>query len=158
MVGRVGRDSLVLEAVARFGNDPVRLPDGLHWNAGELFRQALLGLRAAVRHVPDGGLASVAVDSWAVDYGLLRGDQLLGLPMHYRDERHLQGVDRVHAEVPRDELYERNGLQFLAFNSLYQLAADPLRDLADAVLLMPDLMTFWLSGQRVTERTNASTT
>ena len=156
MVGEVGRDHLALRAVARFGNEPLRLPDGLHWDVGELYRQALHGVRAAVRSAPD--LAGVAVDSWAVDYGLFRGDRLLGLPYHYRDERRAAGVDRVHELVTPEELYERNGLQFLPFNTLYQLAADPVAALADTVLMLPDLIGFWLSEQAYTERTNASTT
>ena len=156
MLGRVGRGHLALEAVARFGNEPLRLPDGLHWNVAELYRQALHGLRSAVRTAPD--LASVAVDSWAVDYGLFRADRMLGLPFHYRDEKRGAGVDLVHGEVGPDELYARNGLQFLPFNTLYQLAADPLVAEADTVLMIPDLIGFWLSEHAFTERTNASTT
>ncbi|WP_238993347.1 rhamnulokinase [Nocardioides caldifontis] len=156
MVGEVSSDHLALRAVARFDNEPLRLPDGLHWDVGELHRQALRGLREAVRVAPD--LAGVAVDSWAVDYGLFRGDRLLGLPYHYRDEARAAGVDRVHALVTPEELYERNGLQFLPFNTLYQLAADPVVALADTVLMVPDLIGFWLTEQAFTERTNASTT
>ncbi|HET6560385.1 MAG TPA: rhamnulokinase family protein [Marmoricola sp.] len=156
MVGEVGPDHLRLRAVARFGNEPVRLPDGLHWNVVELYRQALLGMRAAVASTP--GLVSVAVDSWAVDYALLRERSLIGLPFHYRDERCADGVASVHAVVGAEELYGRNGLQHLPFNTVFQLAADSLVGLADAVLLIPDLMTYWLSGRAVTERTNASTT
>jgi rhamnulokinase len=156
MLGRVGRDHLSLEAVARFGNEPLRLPDGLHWNVAELYRQALHGLRLAVRTAPE--LAGVAVDSWAVDYGLFRADRLLGLPYHYRDEKRSAGVDTVHAVVPPQELYARNGLQFLPFNTVYQLAADPLVGEADTLLMIPDLIGFWLTEQAFTERTNASTT
>jgi rhamnulokinase len=156
MVGEVDRDHLRLRAVARFGNEPVRLPDGLHWNVVELYRQALLGLRAAV--ASSSSLASVGVDSWAVDYALLRGDRLLGLPFHYRDARSDSGVASVHAIVGPDELYHRNGLQHLPFNTVFQLAADPLVEVADTVLLVPDLLTYWLSERAVTERTNASTT
>lgn len=156
MVGNVGPDHLSLEAVARFGNEPLRLPDGLHWNVAELYRQALHGLRSAVRTAP--GLASVAVDSWAVDYGLFKANRLLGLPYHYRDEKRAAGVDTVHAKVTPDELYARNGLQHLPFNTLYQLAADPLVHEADTLLMIPDLVGFWLTEQCFTERTNASTT
>jgi rhamnulokinase len=156
MLGHVGADHLSLEAVARFGNEPLRLPDGLHWNVAELYRQALHGLRAAVRTAP--GLAGVAVDSWAVDYGLFKADRMLGLPYHYRDEKRGAGVERVHAKVTPEELYARNGLQFLPFNTLYQLAADPLVADADTLLMIPDLIGFWLTEQAFTERTNASTT
>ncbi|HEX7186920.1 MAG TPA: rhamnulokinase family protein [Actinomycetes bacterium] len=158
MVADVGRDHLSLRAVARFGNDPVRLPDGLHWNAVELFRQSLAGLRAAAADVGSAGLASIGVDSWAVDYALVRGGRVIGPPFHYRDEGRATGVDAVHEVVPAELLYERNGLQFLPFNTLYQLAADPLVELADHALLIPDLIGYWLTGRMVTERTNASTT
>lgn len=156
MVGDVGPDRLDLRAVARFANEPVVLQDGLHWDPLDLYRHALDGLWTAVSQSPD-GLGSVAVDSWAVDYALMRGDRMLGVPFHYRDERTTAGVDRIHARVSPADLYARNGLQFLPFNTIYQLAADALGD-ADRLLLVPDLIGYWLTGQMVTERTNASTT
>ncbi len=157
ILGEVGRGVLRTEAVARFPNDPVRLPDGLHWNIAELYQRALEGLARAAREA-SGDLASVAIDAWAVDYGLLRDGRLLGLPFHYRDEQRVAGVDLVHRVVPRRELYRRTGLQFLPFNTVYQLAADPWAACADQLLLVPDLLAYWLTGQAVTERTNASTT
>ncbi|MET0955154.1 MAG: rhamnulokinase family protein [Cryobacterium sp.] len=159
MLGHVGANELELHPVARFPNNPVRTIDGLHWNILELYRNALLGLGAAVREAPR--LASVAVDSWAVDYALMRGDRMLGNPFHYRDDRTLAGVEATHALVAPTELYRQNGLQVLPFNTLYQLAADRASgDLAaaDGLLLIPDLLGFWLSGRRVAERSNASTT
>ncbi|MCT9819728.1 rhamnulokinase [Microbacterium sp. W1N] len=158
IVGRIGRDTLEMEQVARFANDPVPAGDGLHWDVLSLYAAALAGLRTAVRAHPD--LASIGIDSWAVDYGLMRGGRLLGNPFHYRDERTARGVDAVHARMPHAELFERNGLQFLPFNTLYQLAAeDPaVRGLADRMLLIPDLLGSWLTGQTRAEQTNASTT
>ena len=135
----------------------MRTPDGLHWNILGLYDAALAGLREAVQRA-DEPLAGVAVDSWAVDYGLLRGGQLLGQPFHYRDEGRSAGVETVHAVRSHEALYARNGLQFLPFNTLYQLAADPLARQADRMLLVPDLLGYWLTGVAVTERTNASTT
>ena len=157
MLGEVGPGVLRMEAVARFRNDPVRLPYGLHWNVVHLYQSALDGVAEAARRAP-GRLVGVAVDSWAVDYGLLREGRLLGPPFHYRDERTAAGVEQVHALVAHAELYARNGLQFLPFNTLYQLAADPWVADADDLLMVPDLLGYWLTGQRVTERTNASTT
>jgi rhamnulokinase len=148
-----------LHVTGRFPNNPLVLPDGTHWNIPALYQGALSGLKAAFRESPS--IASIGIDSWAVDYGMLRGDALLGLPFHYRDQRSLSGVDEVHASTPHSELYQRNGLQFLHFNTLYQLAAERshgMLEQADAVLLIPDLIGFWLTGQRVSERTNASTT
>ena len=150
---------LELDQVARFPNGPVRLASGLHWDLTGLYRDLTRGLADAFRREP--GVASIGVDSWAVDYGLLRGDRLLGEPFHYRDERNERAVERVHAVVPFDELYRRNGLQFLPFNTVYQLAAEQsggLLALADSMLLIPDLVGFQLTGTRVAELTNASTT
>ena len=156
MVGEVGADTLALHAASRFANDPVRLPDGLHWNLPGLYASALAGLRKAAS---GGELASVGIDTWAVDYGLLSGGRLLGLPFHYRDEaRGDLGPARVHDRVSFEELYARNGLQYLPFNTIYQLAADPFVASAEQLLLVPDLLAYWLTGEQVAERTNASTT
>lgn len=157
MVGDVGPGHLELRAVARFANEVVTLQGGLHWDPLELYRHALNGLWTAVSQSPD-GLGSVAVDSWAVDYALMRSDDMLGVPFHYRDERTTAGVERIHARVSPAELYSRNGLQFLPFNTIYQLAVDPLVAEADRMLLIPDLVGYWLTGHSVTELTNASTT
>ncbi|MGW9112991.1 rhamnulokinase [Microbacterium sp. NPDC055683] len=158
MLGHVGPDELRLEAVARFANTPVETIDGLHWNILELYRSIVDGLRAAGQA---GEVSSIGIDSWAVDYALLRGGRMLGTPYHYRDERTAAGVDAVHAVAPFSELYAENGLQFLAFNTLYQYAADRIAgvlDLADDALLIPDLVAYWLTGEKVAESTNASTT
>ena len=159
MIGRVDASAgtLALEQVARFPNGGVRLASGLHWDLTALHSHALRGLADAMRTEP--GIASVGIDSWAVDYALFRGDRMLGEPFHYRDERTESGVESVHGKVPFADLYRRNGLQFLPFNTLYQLAAegDALSG-ADALLLVPDALAFQLTGVRAAERTNASTT
>jgi rhamnulokinase len=102
----------------------------------------------------------VGIDSWAVDYGLLRQGRLLGAPYHYRDERRCaDGVARVHDTITPEELYGRTGLQHLPFNTIYQLAAEGgLLSVADRFLLIPDLLAYWLTGAGAAERTNASTT
>lgn len=156
MIGRVDRGRVELELVTRFPNGPVRREDGLHWDFAALFEHVVDGLAEAVAHEP--GIRSIGIDSWAVDYGLLRGDELMAEPFHYRDARTERGVDEVHAIVPFPELYLRNGLQFLPFNTLYQFRADHKVEQADAALLIPDLIAFLLTGRRVAERTNASTT
>lgn len=159
IAGTVGPNMLAIRQVARFANGPTRTPDGIHWNALRLYSHALDGLGSAVRWDP--AIESVGIDSWAVDYALLAGNRVLGEPFHYRDTRTGVGVDRVHAQVPHVDLYERNGLQFLPFNTLYQLAAEDPRGaigIADSMLLIPDLLGFFLTGRKVAERTNASTT
>jgi rhamnulokinase len=157
VLGAAGRGVLRVETVARFPNEPVQLPDGLHWNVVELYQRVLDGIAAAARQA-SGLLAGMAIDSWAVDYGLLGDGRLLGLPFHYRDERNPGGMAAVHGVSPHAALYARNGLQLLPFNTLYQLAADPRASDADELLMIPDLLGYWLTGRSVTERTNASTT
>ncbi|MGK5692395.1 rhamnulokinase [Streptomyces sp. URMC 128] len=156
MVGRVGPDSLELTEAHRFPNRPVRVPEGLRWDVLGLYAGVLEGLKAA------GQVDSVGIDSWAVDYGLLDADgALLGNPVHYRDARTEGIAEKVWATVPADELYAATGLQYAPFNTLYQLtAARSSAQLSSArrLLLIPDLLTYWLTGEQGTELTNASTT
>ena len=160
VVGRVGPDALALDEVHRFPNEPIALPDGLHWDALGLYREVVAGLARSARAEP--GLRSVGVDSWAIDYGLLdRDGRLLGDPYAYRDRRVARGVERVHGRVTPQRLYARTGLQFLPFNTIYQLAASlgsAELDAAATMLLIPDLIGYWLSGVQAAEVTNASTT
>lgn len=161
VLGRVGPGRLELAEAHRFANEPVRLPGALHWDVLALYRGVLDGLRAA-GGLAGGALDSVGVDTWAVDYGLLDATgALLGNPVHYRDAR-TDGVPaKVHAAVPAAELYATTGLQVLPFNTVYQLvAAAGSAQLAAAhrLLLMPDLLGYWLTGVQRAERTNASTT
>jgi rhamnulokinase len=159
MLGHLGPGQLSVEAVHRFPNDPVRIPDGLHWNILELYRNILVGLRKAAGAQPE--LAGVGIDSWAVDYGLVSGDGLINNPFHYRDERTARGADLVHKITDHATLYSTNGLQFQPFNSIYQLAVDHEAGVitdATRMLMIPDLLGFWLTGEQVAERTNASTT
>ncbi|MGW0188901.1 rhamnulokinase [Streptomyces sp. NPDC003362] len=156
MVGRVGRHELELTEAHRFPNRPVRLPEGLRWDVLGLYAGVLEGLRAA------GRVDSVGIDSWAVDYGLLDADgALLGNPVHYRDTRTEGIAESVWATVPAAELYAATGLQYAPFNTLYQLtAARSSAQFAHAkrLLLIPDLIAYWLTGEQGTELTNASTT
>jgi rhamnulokinase len=160
MVGRVAPNELELTEVHRFPNDPVRLVDGLHWDILRLYHEVVAGLRDATRAA--GGLVSVGVDSWGVDYGLLdEAGTLLGNPYHYRDDRTAASVNAVHEVVPPADLYARTGLQFLPFNTIYQLAAargTSIFGMARTMVMIPDLIGYWLSGRRISEVTNASTT
>lgn len=150
--------TLTTRQLSRFANHPVRTPDGLHWNLLGMYHEVLQGL-AAAEHASPGSIASIGVDSWGVDYGLLRDGRLLGTPYHYRDERTAAGVRAVHARVSPEELYARSGIQHMPINTLFQLATEgPLLSLADQMLLIPDLISYWLTGVPAAERTIASTT
>ncbi|MEU6283070.1 rhamnulokinase family protein [Streptomyces sp. NPDC047028] len=156
MVGRVGYGALELSEAHRFPNRPVQVAEGLRWDVLGLYAGVLDGLRAA------GQVDSVGIDSWAVDHGLLDADgALLGNPAHYRDARTEGVAEKVWATVPAEELYAATGVQYAPFNTLYQLvAARSSAQFAQArrLLLIPDLLTYWLTGEQGTELTNASTT
>ncbi|RSD07493.1 rhamnulokinase [Amycolatopsis eburnea] len=154
MAGTVGPSTLRLEEVRRFPNGGVQAGPSLYWDVLGLYRETLAGIRDA------GAVDGVGIDSWAVDYGLLdeRG-ALLGNPVCYRDARTDGIAAKVAATVPSRELYDVTGLQQLPFNTLYQLLAEGDRlEAASAVLLIPDLLNYWLTGSIGAERTNASTT
>ncbi|MBO9625313.1 MAG: rhamnulokinase, partial [Microbacterium sp.] len=156
MIGRVGDGRLELELVSRFPHGPVEREDGVHWDFGALYEHVVAGLAEAVRREP--AIESIGIDSWAVDYGLLKDGRLIAEPFHYRDGRSARGVEEVHALIPFAELYRRNGLQFLPFNTLYQFRVDGRLADADTALLIPDLIAYLLTGVAAAERTNASTT
>ncbi|HEX4673201.1 MAG TPA: rhamnulokinase family protein [Solirubrobacteraceae bacterium] len=161
MVGRVGDRSLALESVHRFANLPVRLHDGLHWDMPRLLTEILQGIARGARSA--GRLEGIGIDAWGVDYALLdEAGRMLGLPYHYRDERVTGDVlARVHARVPRDELYARTGIQTMPINTVFQLMAEAggaAVGAAQRIALIPDLLALWLTGEFANEVTAASTT
>lgn len=154
---------LHLQEVHRFTNGPVRVVDHLYWDVLHLWNEIQTGLDKAAHQNPR-KLSSVGLDTWGVDFGLLaKDDSLLGNPVHYRDNRTDGMMERAFTRVSRADIYQTTGIQFLQLNTLYQLlsmveAHSPLLDAADSLLMMPDLFNFWLSGQKATEFTNATTT
>jgi rhamnulokinase len=160
MLTEISQDRLALTEVHRFPNQPVTVAGTLHWDVLRLYAETVTGLREAVRRRAD--LASVGIDSWAVDYGLLDATgALLGNPVHHRDRRTDAVMERVAAELGVTRLYQTTGLQLLPFNTLFQLVAaagTPQLEAAHQLLLIPDLLSYWLTGVAATELTNASTT
>jgi len=156
MAGQVSGSGVALHEVHRFPNLPVTAGGTLYWDILRLFADVRHGLAQAARRFP---LAGVGIDSWGVDFGLLdESGALLGNPVHYRDARTEGVAARVHAAVTRDELYAVTGIQQLPFNTIYQLAATPMLRHAATMLLIPDLLAYWLTGVAGAEITNASTT
>lgn len=158
ITGRLADGRLETVEVARFTNGPAQVGDreGLRWDVDALWSEVRAGLAAASR---SGSLTSVGVDSWAVDYGLLDADgALLGDPVHYRDPRTQGMPDRFFDAMPAARHYAVTGAQVQPFNTVFQLMAEARLGQARRLLLIPDLLTSWLSGRDVTEVTNASTT
>ncbi len=163
LAGLFDGDALRLEEVYRFENGGVDLAGTLYWDLPRLWSDIRSGLRAAGERWGR-QIAGMGVDTWGVDFGLLgRGDQLLGNPVHYRDARTNGILDKAFAKVPREEIFRHTGLQFMQFNTLYQLLAmrldeSPLLDMAETLLMMPDLFHWLLTGEKCNEMTDASTT
>ena len=151
---------LELEEMHRFENGPVAMGGQLIWDLPRLWQEVVAGLRvAAARH--GGGVASVGVDTWGVDFSFLAADDaLLANPVCYRDPRTRGMLAAAEKIVSRAEIFAATGLQFMEINSLYQLLAlrgSPVLAAADRLLMIPDLFHWLLSGTRSNERTNATT-
>jgi rhamnulokinase len=160
----VAPGELLLEEVRRFKYPPVREDGHLRWNLREIFVEIKAGLCEAGERACELGrdVCSIGVDSWAVDYGLVDAEgKLLENPVCYRDERTRGEMARVFARVPREEIFARTGIQFLDFNTLFQLHAHVCSGIpvaATRLLLIPDLINFFLTDRAVCEYTNATTT
>jgi rhamnulokinase len=161
LIGSFDGDRLTLDVVHRFPNGGVATLDTLHWDVLGLWREMLTTLRKA--EAEHGPLASVGVDTWGVDFALLGKDgALLGNPRHYRDPHTETIMDAAFAKVPRAEIFRQTGIQFMRFNSLFQLLAlmrdrSPMLEAAETMLFIPDLFHYWMTGIKVNEYTNAST-
>jgi rhamnulokinase len=149
-----------LHTLHRFPNGATMRDGHLRWNLTGIYEEVLTGLRALGRAFPQ--VESIGIDTWAIDYGLLDADGiLLAEPISYRDGRTDTVLDEVHRRLSPEQLYAVNGLQFLPFTTIYQLASErrsALWDRTAHVVLLPDLLAYWLTGALATEVTNASTT
>ena len=162
VMGFFDGEKLRLEDVHRFANQPVQLLDTLHWNSLGLFAELKQGLaKAAAIHGRE--ISGIGIDTWGVDFGLLdRYGELLGNPHHYRDHGNDGMLETAFQIVPREEIFEETGIQFLQINTLYQLIAmklnhSPALDQAKTLLMMPDLLNYWFTGVKTTEFSIAST-
>jgi rhamnulokinase len=160
ILGELKSGVLDIQEISRFPNEPVQERDSLRWDILRLW----LEMQRSLDRLPVPRLDGIGVDTWGVDYALLgeRGD-LLANPYHYRDKRTEGVMRRVFDRVPRDEIYAATGIQFLPFNTLYQLYAAKLEtprllDAAGALVTIPDLLNYWLCGRLASEYTIASTT
>lgn len=148
---------LELREAHRFPNIPVQTPSSLRWDVLRLWREITMGI-AAVE-----GATSIGLDSWGVDYALLdSAGELLGNPWHYRDPRTDGAMEWVFDRMPRREIFQRTGIQFMPLNALYQLAASirdgsPQLQQAASLLTIADLFNYWLTGSKTCEFTEAST-
>jgi len=160
VVGAFDGERLTMEEVHRFLNSPVRAGNTLYWDSLRLFSELQTAVKAAAQR---GALASIGIDAWGVDFGLLgRNDELLSNPRHYRDHGNDGIMEEAFAIVPRTEIYDRTGIQFIQFNTIFQLLAllrqnSPALEHARTLLHTPDLLNFWFTGEKRSEFSIAST-
>ena len=163
LLGQWDGARFALRELHRFANGGVRVQESVHWDVLRLWQELKDGLARYAAEF-DAPLAGIGVDAWGVDFALLdRAGHLLGNPYHYRDARTAGVPERVFARVPRREVFARTGIQFMPINTLYQLYSmaqvdDPQLAAAETLLLIPDLFGYWLTGRKVAEYTNATTT
>ena len=162
VVGAYDDHTISLQEVHRFANDPVHVGQRLHWDILRLLHEVKQGILRANRAFPS--LESMGIDAWAVDFGLLDADgELLANPIHYRDAQTAGMVKAVGDMLGVPWLFGRTGIQIMDINTIYQLHAllsrdsAPLRE-AQSLLLIPELLRYFLTGRRVSEYSNASTT
>lgn len=162
VLGTLKDGKLSCREVHRFSNGGVPVHGSLYWNVLHLYQEIKAGIGKAAAEAPE--LAALAIDSWAVDFGLVgRSGELLGGVHHYRDARTDGVMERVCDLLGRDEIYRNTGVQFLPFNTLYQLQALKEREpallaAAQRLLMVGELFTYFLTGEAVSEFTNATTT
>ncbi|MBN2003518.1 MAG: rhamnulokinase [Anaerolineae bacterium] len=163
VAGHLNGERITLDEVHRFPNGPVRVQDYLHWDVLRLWSDIKVGLTKAAQAYGD-RIAGIGLDTWGVDFGLLASDDtLLGNPFHYRDPRTDGVMDRVFERIPRGQIFQTTGIQFMQLNTLYQLfamveAKSPILSAARTFLMMPDLLNFWLTGHKSNEFSVATTT
>ncbi len=151
---------LALEELHRFPNTTVTTNGTLHWDFLRLWGDIQAGIEKGKALQP----ASIGVDTWGVDFGLLdKQGNLIGNPVHYRDSRTNGMLEQAFAKVPQTEIFAQTGLQFMSINTLYQLLSmvergSPQLQIADTFLTAPDLLNYWLTGVKVCEFSNATTT
>ncbi|CAI6029831.1 rhamnulokinase [Cohnella sp. JJ-181] len=162
LLGRLRGGRIETEELHRFPNDPVQVGGRLHWDILRLLHEIKQALLKAKQRGTD--IQSIGIDSWGVDFGFIGSDgELLGNPYHYRDGHTAGIMPRVFAEIPEAELFARTGIQFQPFNTIFQLYAmkqanNPLLREARRILMIPDLLRYFLTGELHGEFTNATTT
>lgn len=158
---KVEKDYIDMKEIHRFPNEPVFLGDKYVWDFPRLLNETKTALKKVVASGTK--ITSIGIDTWGVDYGLLDKDNnLIGMPMHYRDERNYEGVKEVEKKIDLESLYLRTGISNNTFNTAFQLVGDRLKrntilENSDSLLFMPDLFAYYLTNEKKNEFTIAST-
>ncbi|MDC3424402.1 rhamnulokinase [Aquibacillus sp. 3ASR75-11] len=163
IIGQLENNTLKIREIHRFSNDPVQIGDHLHWDILRLFYEIKQGILKA-RRLGYTDIESLAIDSWAVDFGLIdKNGELLANPYHYRDLHTSGMIEEIHNKITKEEIFFKTGIQFMQINTIYHLYAMKkaksiaLKE-ADTLLMIPDLLRYFLTGEKHSEYTNSTTT
>lgn len=160
IIGKYENGKVTLEEIHRFSNDPVLLGDTMYWDVLRLFHEIKQGI---IKAKNAGGFDSIGIDTWGVDFGLIdKNGKLLENPVHYRDKRNIGMIQEAEKIMSKKAIYEKTGIQFLDFNTLYQLLSlkknrPEVLERTDKILFMPDLFSYFLTGETVCEYSVATT-
>lgn len=160
ILGSFDGEKITLKEIHRFSNDPVKVGNTFYWDVLRLFHEIKQGILKAKL---EGGFQSIGIDTWGVDFGLIdEKGYLLENPVHYRDERNSGMIEEAEKYMSKDEMYAHTGIQFMDFNTVFQLLSlrknrPELLDRADKMLFMPDLLAYMLTGEKVSEYSIATT-
>ena len=160
IIGKYEDGKISLEEVHRFSNDPVVLGKTMYWDVLRLFHEIKQGI---IKAKNSGGFDSIGIDTWGVDFGLIdENGCLLENPVHYRDTRTCGMIEEMSKIISKKEIYQKTGIQFMEFNTLYQLYSlkknrPHILERADKLLFMPDLFSYFLTGKMVSEYSVATT-
>ena len=160
ILGTFDGEKIALEEIHRFSNDPVLLGGTFYWDVLRLFHEIKQGILKAKQA---GGFDAVGIDTWGVDFGLLDKDgRLLENPVHYRDARNVGMIEKAAERISKDKMYDITGIQFMEFNTVFQLLSlklnrPELLERADTLLFMPDLLGYFLTGKKAGEYSIATT-
>ncbi len=156
ILGSFDGEKIDITEVHRFSNDPNYENGELRWDAEKLFNEIKTGIKKA-SEISD--FDSIAIDTWGVDYGIIDKDgNLAENPFNYRDSRTDNILEKAFKIIPEDEFYNLTGIQFMNFNTVFQLMCVEDKSNIDKILLMPDLFNYMLTGEKFCESTNCSTT
>lgn len=161
IIGKYENGKITLSEIHRFSNDPLQIGGSFYWDTLRLLHEIKTAILKASR---EGGIDTVGIDTWGVDYGYIdKTGALLSVPYHYRDERTLPEMKRVYEKVPYEELYGVTGIESMSFNTVFQVSADLhnrpwIVENAKTLLLTPDLLGYFLTGKAACEYTIGSTT
>ena len=160
ILGTFDGQTIALEEIHRFSNDPVLVGGTFYWDVLRLFHEIKQGILKAKQA---GGFDAVGIDTWGVDFGLLDKDgRLLENPVHYRDARNVGMIEKAARRISKDKMYDITGIQFMEFNTVFQLLSlklnrPELLERADTLLFMPDLLGYFLTGKKAGEYSIATT-